>query len=80
VEGGRVTGMRLTNSEGIAITSSVVVASNVNSHYLIVTFLGEDLVGPDLIAKMQRDEWGDAYLVIYLALDGPVTCAAGPEA
>jgi len=29
---------------------------------------------------MQRYEWGDAYMVIYLALDAPVTYEAGPDA
>ena len=29
---------------------------------------------------MRRYEWGDAYLLIYVALDAPVTYAAGPDA
>ena len=29
---------------------------------------------------MQRYEWGDAYMIIYLALDAPVTYNAGPDA
>ena len=34
----------------------------------------------DLVAKMRRYEWGDGYMVIYLALDRPVNYDAGPDA
>jgi beta-carotene ketolase (CrtO type) len=47
---------------------------------LIVDFLGEDTVGGGLVAKMRRYEWGNGYMVIYLALDAPVTYNAGPDA
>lgn len=80
MEGGRATGVRLTDGEEIALTAEGVIASNVDPRQLIVDFLGEENVGGDLVAKMQRYEWGDAYMVIYLALDAPVTYEAGPDA
>lgn len=80
MEGGRATGVRLTNGEEIAVTPAGILASNVDPRQLLVSFLGEDHVGPDLIAKIERYEWGDAYLIIYLALDGPVSYRAGPAA
>jgi beta-carotene ketolase (CrtO type) len=80
VERGRATGVRLTNGEVIGIAHKGVVASNADPRQLIVDFLGEDVVGGKLVAKMQRYEWGDAYMTIYLALDAPVTYNAGPDA
>ncbi|HSD91848.1 MAG TPA: hypothetical protein VLB11_02330, partial [Methyloceanibacter sp.] len=58
------TGVRLTSGEDIALTPEGVIASNVDPRQLIVDFLGEENVGKELIAKMQRYEWGDAYMVI----------------
>ncbi len=80
VEHGRATGVRLTTGEEIALTSEGVIASNVDPRQLIVDFLGEENVGGELVAKMRRYEWGDAYMVIYLALDAPITYEAGPDA
>ena len=80
VEDGRATGVRLTTGEDIALTPEGVIASNVDPRQLIVDFLGEENVGGELVAKMRRYEWGDAYMVIYLALDAPITYEAGPDA
>ena len=80
VEDGRATGVQLTNGEEIALTPEGIIASNVDPRQLIIDFLGEENVGRDLVAKMQRYEWGDAYMVIYLALDAPVIYEAGPDA
>jgi len=80
VEDGRATGVRLTTGEEIALTSEGVIASNVDPRQLIVDFLGEENVGGELVAKMRRYEWGDAYMVIYLALDAPITYEAGADA
>lgn len=80
VEDGRATGVRLTSGEVISLAPDGVIASSVDPRQLIVDFLGEEHVGGELVAKMQRYEWGDGYLVIYLALDGPVSYAAGPDA
>lgn len=80
VQDGRATGVRLTSGEDIGLAPEGLIASNVDPRQLIVDFLGEETVGRDLVAKMQRYEWGDAYMVIYLALDAPVTYEAGPDA
>ncbi len=59
---------------------SQVVAANTDPRQVIVDFLGEEQVGSELIQRMQRYEWGDAYFVIYLALDGPLIYRAGADA
>jgi beta-carotene ketolase (CrtO type) len=70
--------VQLRDGEEIPVTR--VVASGVDPHQLIVNFLGEDAVGPDIVGKIRRFEWGDAAFVIYLALDGLPEYQAGPEA
>jgi phytoene dehydrogenase-like protein len=80
VERGRGIGVRLADGEAIHIGDRGVIASNADPRQLIVDFLGEDNVGSELVGKMQRYEWGDGYMTIYLALDGPVTYNAGPDA
>jgi phytoene dehydrogenase-like protein len=80
VDGGRATGVRLSDGEVIEIARNGVVASNADPCQLIVDFLGEEIVGGELVARMRRYEWGDAYMTIYLALDAPVTYKAGPDA
>jgi len=77
IQGGRATGVRLTNGEVIEIRGQGLVASNVDPSQLVVDFLGEETVGGELVAKMRRYEWGDAYMIMYLALDAPVTYKAG---
>jgi phytoene dehydrogenase-like protein len=80
VERGRATGVRLTNGETITIAGDGLVASNVDPRQLIVDLLGADIVGPELVAKIERYEWGDGYMTIYVALDAPVTYKAGADA
>jgi len=80
VEGGRAAGVRLADGEEIRATDKGVIASNADPRQLIVDFLGEECVGTELAGKMRRYEWGDAYMVMYLALDGPVTYKAGLDA
>lgn len=75
---GRAKAVRLTDGEEIPVTR--LVASNADPRQVIVDFLGEQTVGPELVQKIQRYEWGDAYMVIYLALDAPLEFRAGPEA
>jgi len=75
VKEGKAVGIELADGEEIAVSG--VVASSVDPHQLIVHFLGEEVVGPELVAKLDRYEWGDSALVIYLALDGPVEYNAG---
>jgi beta-carotene ketolase (CrtO type) len=78
VKDGRAVAVRLTDGEEIGARQ--VVASSTDPRQLIVDFLGEEHVGGDLIKGMQRYEWGDAYLTIYLALDGPLTYRSGADA
>jgi phytoene dehydrogenase-like protein len=75
VKNSRAVAVRLADGEEIRI--SRVVASNTDPRQVIVDFLGEENVGLDLVQRIQRYEWGDAYFVIYLALDGPLIYQAG---
>jgi beta-carotene ketolase (CrtO type) len=75
---GRATGVRLESGEEIA--AGKLVASGVDPGQLVLRFLGEEVVGPEIAGKMERYEWGDSAFVIYAALDGPVGYRAGPEA
>ncbi len=78
VKNNRAVAVRLADGEEIGV--SQVVAANTDPRQAIVDFLGEEHVGSDLIQRMQRYEWGDAYFVIYLALDGPLIYRAGADA
>ncbi|MGE5259834.1 MAG: phytoene desaturase family protein [Actinomycetota bacterium] len=80
VQNNHATGVRLTDGEVIAIAEDGLIASNVDPFHLVVDFLGEETVGGELVAKMGHYEWGDACMVIYLALNAPVTYKAGPDA
>lgn len=73
-------GVRLASGEDIEVGNAGVIACNADPYQLIVDFLSEDIVGADLVAKMQRYEWGDSYMTMYCALDAPVTYKAGPQA
>ena len=75
VKEGKAVGIQLTDGEEIAV--SRVIASSVDPYQLVVHFLGEKVVGPEIVAKLDRYEWGDSALVIYVALDGPVEYNAG---
>ena len=78
VKNGHAVAVRLTDGEEIGVRQ--VVAASTDPRQLVVDFLGEAHVGGDLIRKMRRYEWGDAYLAIYLALDGPLTYRSGADA
>jgi phytoene dehydrogenase-like protein len=78
VKDGRAVAVRLTDGEEIGVRQ--VVAASTDPRPLIVDFLGEGQVGDDLIRRMQRYEWGDAYVAMYLALDGPLTYQSGADA
>src|SRR5919199_1837600 len=78
VRSGRATGVRLESGE--EIPAGQLVASGVDPGQLVLRFLGKEVVGPQIAAKMERYEWGDPAFVIYAALDGAVGYKAGPEA
>ena len=77
VDSDRATGLRLETGE--EIPAEQLVASGVDLGQLVLRFLGEEVVGPEIAGKMERYEWGDSAFVIYAALDGPVEYKAGPE-
>ncbi len=78
VEGGRATAVRLAGGEEVPVGR--LIASSADPAQVILRMLGEQVVGPAIAAKMRRYEWGDATMVIWVALDGPVEYRAGPEA
>ena len=78
VKNGRAAAVRLADGEEIPVRR--VVAAGVDPKQLIVDFLGPDEVGTELVEKMGRYEWGDGYMVIYLALDAPPIFRAGADA
>ena len=75
VRDGKAVGIQLEDGDEIAVSG--VIASSVDPYQLIVHFLGKEIVGPEIVAKLDRYEWGDAAMVIYVALDGPVGYNAG---
>jgi phytoene dehydrogenase-like protein len=80
VDEGRATGVRLMGGEEICVTGKGIVACNADPRQLIVDLLGEENAGAALVSKMRRYEWGDGYMVMYLALDAPLAYNAGPDA
>jgi beta-carotene ketolase (CrtO type) len=78
VEAGRATAVVLADGERIGVRK--LIASSADPAQLVLRLLGEDVVGKGVAERARRLEWGDAVLVIYAALDGPVEYAAGPEA
>jgi phytoene dehydrogenase-like protein len=70
VEAGRATAVILEGGERVAVGS--LVASSVDPAQLALRLLGEEIIGADAAQRAARIEWGDAVLVIYAALDGPV--------
>ena len=77
IDGGKATGVRLESGETIAASRLVVSAADPGQ--LVDRFLGEEAAGPALTHLMRGYEWGDAAMTIFLALDGPVSYAAGPD-
>ncbi|HEX3267453.1 MAG TPA: NAD(P)/FAD-dependent oxidoreductase [Gaiellaceae bacterium] len=78
VDAGRATGVILDSGERVAVET--LVAASVDPGQLALRLLGEEAIGTEAAKRAARIEWGDAVLVIYAALDGPVEYAAGPEA
>jgi beta-carotene ketolase (CrtO type) len=77
VRGGKATGVRLESGE--TITARQLVVSATDPAQLVERFLGAEIAGPVLLARTRGIEWGDAVMTVYLALDGPVAYAAGPD-
>ena len=68
------------DGEQIHVNESGILASSGDPRQLIIEFLSEENVAPELVARMQRYEWGDGYMTIYLALDGAVNFFSGSDA
>jgi beta-carotene ketolase (CrtO type) len=77
VEGDRVVGVRLDGGETILADEGI--AASVDPLHLAVDLLGRDTLGDQLVEKMRRYEFGDAFFGIYAALDGPPDYAAGAD-
>jgi beta-carotene ketolase (CrtO type) len=75
IEGGRATGVRLVGGEVVPVGK--LVASNVDPRTLVLDLLGREVVGETVAGKIERYEWGDSIMVIYLALDEPLVFRAG---
>ena len=70
--------MRLADGDEIPVGQLVV--SNVDPGHLVGDLLGVEMVGPEIVDKMDRYELGDSVFVMFVALDGPVSYKAGPAA
>jgi phytoene dehydrogenase-like protein len=77
IEQGKAVGVRL--SDGEEISAGQLVASTVDPRTLVVDLLGKAVVGELMTRKIERYEWGDSIMVIYLALNGPLEFKAGEE-
>lgn len=77
IEQGKAVGVRL--SDGEEISAGQLVASTVDPRTLVVDLLGKAVVGELMTRKIERYEWGDSIMVIYLALSGPLEFKAGEE-
>ena len=77
VEQGKAAGVRLRDGEDISVGQ--LIASTVDPRTLVLDLLGESVVGEDMVRKIERYQWGDSIMVIYLALNGPLEFKTGEE-
>ena len=77
VEGDRVIGVQLGGGE--RVLADAAIAASVDPLHLAVDLLGPDSLGAELVDKVRRYEFGDAFFGIYAALDRPPDYAAGDE-
>lgn len=78
VENGRAIAVQLHDGE--EIRSGKLIASNAHPRHLVLDLLGEKHVGENIAKKIRQYELGESVMVVYLALDGPVSYKAGPTA
>jgi len=74
----RATAVRLANGDEIPATE--VIVSNSDPGHLIIDLLGAEMVGAEIVDKMNHYEWGDSVFVIFVALESPVNYKAGTPA
>jgi phytoene dehydrogenase-like protein len=77
VDGVRCTGVELEGGETIPAGA---VAASVDPLHLAADLLGERSLGPEIVEKARRYEFGDSFFAVYAALDGPPQYSAGEEA
>jgi beta-carotene ketolase (CrtO type) len=70
--------VRLAGGDEIPVGQ--VVVSNADPGHLVGELLGAEMVGPEIVDKMDRYEWGDSVFVMFVALEGPVSYKAGNAA
>ncbi len=68
----------LDNGEMIDVNG--VIVSSVDPRQLVMKFLGPEVVGPTIVEKIRRLEWGVSTMVMYFALDKPLQFRAGEDA
>jgi phytoene dehydrogenase-like protein len=78
VENGKALAVQLHDGE--EIRSGKLIASNAHPRHLVLDLLGEKHVGENIAKKIRQYELGESVMVVYLALDGPVSYKAGPTA
>lgn len=74
VANGRATGVELAGGEVIPAGKLVVVGTDPG--HAILDLLGPDALDGEVIGSMQRYEWGDATMVIWVALEDEVAYRA----
>ena len=74
----RATAVRLAGGEEIPVGKLIV--SNVDPGHLVLDLLGANMVGQEIVRKMQQYEWGDSVFVMFVALDSPINYNSGPAA
>src|SRR5262249_751264 len=74
----RAVAVRLASGEEIPVGQLVV--SNVDPAHLALDLLGVEMVGQEIVGKMEQYEWGDSVFVMFVALDSPINYKAGPAA
>lgn len=74
----RATGVQL--DDGTEYTATQLVVSAIDPGHLVLNLLGAEMVGNEIVTRMQQYEWGDSVFVMFVALDGPVDYKAGDAA
>src|SRR5262249_5449473 len=73
-----VVAVRLASGEEIPVGQLVV--SNVAPAHLALDLVGVEMVGQEIVGKMEQYELGDSVFVMFVALDSPINYKAGPAA
>lgn len=74
VENGRATGVELAGGEAIPVNQLVVAGTDPG--HAMLDLLGASVLDGEIIQSMRHYEWGDATMVIWVALESDVAYAA----